>query len=242
MKCIPVKTRILTPPRDNLFDVFSTDLPALQEGDIVVVTSKVVAIHQGRCIKKKGTNKDKLIETEAEMMLPRNKVPKRRAILTIKNNTLIASAGIDSKNGNGYYILWPKDPMYAAREIWQFLKKQHTLKKLGIIINDTHSVPMRYGTIGIGIGFWGIDPLIDHTRNKGIFGAKPRMTKTNVVDSIAAAATMIMGETSEQTPVVIVRDTKNIRFTTRDQTKNFFTKKSDDMYKVLFKAFDKPKK
>ena len=96
----------------------------LKEKSIIVITSKVVAIWQGNCIKiDSKINKDELVKKEADLYIDRKKVPGEFVMLTIKNNILIPTAGIDESNANGYYILWPEKPFDAAKKIYDFIKK-----------------------------------------------------------------------------------------------------------------------
>ena len=133
MRFIPVRTRRVMPPKDDLYAVLDDSLPRLHEGDIVFITSKVLAIHQGRCIKiEKGINKRKLVLQEAERYVE-NRTPYWDFILTIKDATLIPSAGIDESNGNGYYILWPEKPFEISEKLHNFLKKKH--KKVTLLLH-----------------------------------------------------------------------------------------------------------
>src|SRR5688572_13979897 len=126
MKLIKVRTRKFLPPKDNIYKLLQESLPSLKEGDILLITSKVVAIHQGRSIKiTPKTNKDKLSIKEADWYIERKRVPGGMSMLTIKDHTLLSSAGIDSSNGNGYYILAPKKPHEEAKLIYGFLKRKH---------------------------------------------------------------------------------------------------------------------
>jgi len=118
MKFIPVTTRAFLPPRDDIYNLLDQFLPKLTEGDVVVITSKVLAIHQGRCVKiEPSVKKDRLIEREADAYISRRRVPRQAAILTLKGHTLIPSSGIDESNGNGYYVLWPRKVNALLKEI-----------------------------------------------------------------------------------------------------------------------------
>lgn len=244
MRFIKVKTRAFRPPRDDIFKLLDQSLPRLREGDILIITSKILSIHQGRCVKiSKQTKKDDLILKEAEKFLPRNLVPGQLVILTIKNHTLLPSAGIDSKNGRGYYILMPKHVNKLLKEIWNSLKKKHKVKKLGIIATDSHSIPLRHGTVGISIGFWGLAPLLDYTGQKGVFGGILKTSRANVVDALAAAGTLLMGEAGAKTPMVIARNANLVSFTDKDTYNQLITKPGEDIYEPLleiFKRADKP--
>ncbi len=240
MRFIPVKTRAMRPPKDDLFAVLDESLPKLREGDILLVTSKVVSVHQGRCVKiTKGLNKDKLILNEAEKYIPRRRVPGRLALLTIKTHTLISSSGIDSSNGRGYYILWPKNPVKAAKAIWRYLRHKFKLINLGVIITDSHTVPLRRGTVGVALGFYGIEPLLDYTGKRSIFGAALRHTQVNLIDSLAAAAPLVIGESNEQTPLALIRGCQEAKFSSKDSYRDWLVPETEDLYAPLLKVFRK---
>jgi len=207
----PIKTRVFLPPKDNLFSLIKESLFDLKEKSIIVFTSKIVSIWQGRCLKMDLIkNKDDLIKKEAKLYLEREK--KDFPMLTVKNNTLIPMAGIDESNGRGYYILWPKNPFSAAKKIYQFIKKNYHLKKFAIIISDSHTIPMRRGTVGISIAYWGFEPLKDYRRKKDIFGRELKITQLNIADSLAAIASLVMGEGKEQTPIAIIENLDFVKF------------------------------
>lgn len=202
-----IKTRVFLPPKDDLFSLLKESLFDLKEKSIIVFTSKIISIWQGRCLKMDLVkNKDSLIKKEADFYLERKKTLNNSCLLTIKNDLLIPSAGIDESNGWGYYILWPKNPFSAAKKIYQFIKKNYHLKKIGIIISDSHTIPMRRGTVGISIAHWGFEALKDYRGKKDIFGRKLKITQLNIADSLAAAATLVMGEGKEQTPIAIIEN------------------------------------
>ncbi len=242
MYLIPIKTRPLLPPQDDLFQALGESTLKLQEGDIVCITSKVVAIHEGRCVKiTPKTNKEKLAIQEAEAYIPIS-TQTHGFLLTIKHNTLIASSGIDESNGNGYLILWPKDPKKSAKEIWQHLTKRFKIKNLGVILTDSHVTPLRRGVSGISIGFYGFNPVRSMMGKPDIFGRKLQHTAINVPDALAPNAVYLMGEANEQTPAVILRDVPNIEFTDKDLSKNFLFEIKEDIYKEVLGVFRKRKK
>ena len=124
MQFIKVKTRALIPPKDDLYAAMDAAMPKLREGDIDLITSKVVSIHQGRCVSVSDIpDKDKLILKEAEAFIPRNRVPHGWAVLTIKRHTLIPSSGIDESYANGHYILWPRNINKTARAAYESFKE-----------------------------------------------------------------------------------------------------------------------
>ncbi len=248
MKIFAVKTKAMLPPKDDLFSLIKESFLAgkikLKEESIIVITSKIVAIGQGRCIKinlnltkdEQRKEKDKLIKQEAEFFIDRKYVPHQLVTLTIKNNILIPSAGIDESNANGYYILWPQKPFLEAKKIWQFLRKEFKVKKLGVIISDSHTTPLRSGISGIALSYYGFYPLRNYVGKKDLFGRTLKMTRTNIPDILADAAVFEMGEGTECTPIAVVEDIRDIKFGF-DSTKSDPMKinKKEDIYYPLIK-------
>jgi putative folate metabolism gamma-glutamate ligase len=237
-----IKTRVLLPPRDDLLDAIKKSLPKLKEGSVVAVTSKVVSIWQGRCVPvSEYPDRDKLIAEEADEYLPREFVPGAWCIQSIKNNLLIPSAGIDESNANHHYILWPRGSNAVAKKIWQWLRKTYRVKKVGVIITDSHTIPLRRGVLGISLAHYGFSPLKDYRGTPDIFGRELQMTQTNITDGLAAAAVMLMGEGSERTPLAVIEDVPWIKFVNRPvkSTKPFSSleiKTKEDLYYPLIAA------
>jgi len=233
-----IKTRPLFPPKDDLFSVIKESVSSLKEKSIIVVTSKIVSIGEGLCIKIDNVKieKDSLIRKEADLYLDRDKNLLGSVMLTIKDNILIPTSGIDESNANGYYILWPKKPFESAKKIYNFIKKQYGLAEFGIIITDSHTTPLRLGIMGIGLAYYGFNPLRDYRGKKDIFGRKLKMSQTNIVDSLAASAVYVMGEGNEQTPIAIIEDAGNIEFTEKDFSKLLGISIDEDIYSPLLKS------
>jgi dihydrofolate synthase / folylpolyglutamate synthase len=231
-----IKTRPLIPPKDDLLSVIKESIFGLKENSIIVVTSKIVSIWQGQCIKMSDVkDKDELIKKEAELYIDRDKNLPGSVMLTIKDNLLIPTSGIDESNANGYYILWPEKPFEAAKEIYDFIKKEYKLKKFGIIITDSHTTPLRTGIMGIGLSYYGFNPLRDYRGKKDIFGREMKISQTNIVDSLAASAVYVMGEGAEQTPMAIIEEPGDIEFS----EKNFDSLKinlDEDIYSPVIKS------
>src|SRR3989344_5422156 len=153
MEVTAIKTRKLVPPKDDLYGAIRESLPTLSERSVVVVTSKVLAIHQGRCIRQESgirnnELRDALTRDEADWFVKREIVPGEHLLFSIKNNTLIASAGIDKSNANGYFVLWSEHMDEMARELQGWLKTEYGAKEVGVLITDSHVVPLRRGVVG----------------------------------------------------------------------------------------------
>ena len=233
MRFIPIKTRLFLPPKDDLYQLLDDYSSKLKNKDILVISSKILSIHQGRCVKiNPKTDKIKLIKKEANRYLP-----DKPHSLTILDNTLTPYAGIDRSNGNGHYILWPENINQSAKQIWQYLKEKYQLKNLGIIITDSFLLPLRQGLIGISIGFHGFYPLKSYKGKKDIFGRKIIRTNSDLVDALSALAVVYMGEGNEQTPLLMIRGAEFIKFTSKNTTKDLLMPEKDDLYAPLLKSF-----
>lgn len=232
-----VRTRKFLPPQDDLWELLSANIKSLKEKSVVAVTSKVVSIGEGRSISaekiseqssRASRTKDELAIMEADKYVPREASPGGWVLHTLKNNMLIASAGVDESNGANYYILWPKDPQASSKKIWRFLRKKFNIKNLGVIITDSRLVPLRRGVVGIAIGYFGFKPLKDYRGKKDIFGREFKMETSNLPDSLATAAVLEMGEGSEQQPIAIITEVPNLEFIDR----KFKAKTPDDSFDI----------
>lgn len=222
---------------DNLFAILDKYLPSLKEKDVVVITSKIVAICQGRVLKKDGkTTKFELAKKEAQYFLSEKYIV-WGVHPTITNNVFTASAGIDESNGGGYWIFWPKDPMVEAKKIWDYLRTKNKIRKLGVVITDSKLTPLRRGITGFGIAWCGFKPLKDYIGKPDIFGYPLKVTKTNIVDSLSASAVTVTGEGNEQTPLAIIKDVPFVNFLNRKPTKTEINEMviplKEDIYSAL---------
>ena len=197
---------------EPLLEIFDRYLPRLKEKSIVAVTSKIVSVCQN-CMVSKTDFPDKyvLITQEADAFLAEEEAA-YGAHLTIKNNILIPSAGIDESNAQESYILYPKAIQSTATEIWQYLRQKHDLKQLGIVITDSHTTPLRRGVTGISIGWCGFDALRNYVGEPDIYGKPLRITQMNVADALAGIAVFIMGEGGEQTPLALIEHAPHVQF------------------------------
>lgn len=225
-----IKTRKFLPPQDNLEELLSDNINSLEEGSIVVVTSKVVAIGEGSCIDVSKIERDALIIAEADKYLPRDLSPQGLVIQTIKDNMLVASAGVDESNGNGYFVLWPKNSQTSAKRIWEFLREKYNVKKIGVLITDSRLTPLRAGVVGYGIGYFGFKPLKDYRGKIDLFGREFKMETSNIPDSLASAAVLEMGEGSECQPLAIITDVSYIEFVSETKDEDLNIQFEKDMF------------
>ena len=215
MQFIPIKTRPLNPPKDDLIKVMNEYITELKDWDIIFITSKVVAIHEGLCVKNDWvvTKKDLIIK-EADSYLKTDIVPGKDIYLTIKNNILIPSAGIDESNANWYFILWPKNMPDFSKQIHKYFCEKFKIKNLWIIITDSTTRPLKWWVVGIWIYSYWFKPLIDKRWEKDIFWKELKITQINTLDALSAMAVYLMWEWNETCPIVIWREIPNIIYDT----------------------------
>ena len=150
---------------------------------------------------------------------------------------MIPSAGIDESNGNGYYVLWPKDPQHSVNQIRKYLIKKFKLKNLGVIIVDSKTTPLRWGVTGVAVAYSGFSPLNNYIGKPDIFGRAFLVEKANVADAIAASAVVVMGEGNEQTPIAIIEDVSFVTFQKNDPSRKelqeYAISIQDDLYSQI---------
>lgn len=207
---VGLKSKIIT-GNDSVMACLETSLNQhdLKEGDIVVVTSKVVAITQGRTSKASSPEEfEKLVKEESDIFLGGEQV-----YLTKKNNIFIPWAGIDRSNApEGEVVLWPEKPFEAAYSLLQMLKETYGLKKLGVIISDSTCMPLRRGVTAIALGYAGFKGVNDLRGKKDLHGKEMQVSQQNMADMISVAAHLVMGESDESMPFALVRGAK-VQFT-----------------------------
>lgn len=227
------RLRTLIPPQDSLKDAIRESTFTLKEGDIVAISSKVVSIAEGRCLPVASMDKESLVMDEADWYL-KPKVSRWRRMFTIAHGALIGSSGIDESNASGHYVLFPEDPFRSARDLRAWCMEEYGIAKLAIIITDSTSVPLRRGAIGFALAWDGIDPMRDYRGTKDLFGRTIEIEMANLIDSLAAAAVFEMGEGSEQTPIAVIRDAKNVSFENRpEDSDQLIVTPEDDLFAPL---------
>lgn len=207
----PIKTHKITAKDHDIIKIIDEYVPSLQENSILVVTSKIAAICEGSTIPLNKASKDELVISQADKYLPKE-TNTFQVLVTIKDNVLAVNAGIDESNSQNEYVLWPKNPQDSANKIWEYLRNKFKLKNVGVLITDSKTTPLRYGITGIGIACCGFAAINDFVGTPDIFGRILKMTKVNVMDGLAAASAVVMGEGSEQTPLSVITEISFVQF------------------------------
>lgn len=207
----------------------------LQDGDILVVAQKIVSKAEGRMVNlgtvtpsqralelAESTQKDpRMVEL---ILQESNEVVRTRMGTIIVEHRLgfiCANAGIDHSNVNplktsevsgdfgglnvdDWVLLLPQDPDLSAGRMRDAIHAK-TGRRVGVLIIDSHGRAWRNGTVGVAIGVAGLPALEDLRGREDLFGFTLRITQVGVADELAAAASLMMGQAAEGTPVVHVR-------------------------------------
>ena len=198
---------------------------SLAAGDILVLAQKIVSKAEGRRVNlaniipsQKAVDVSTQVGKDArlvELILQES-----NSILRSRPGTIIvehrlgficANAGIDHSNvssddpGNeDWVLLLPENPDASADKIRMRLEETSNVD-LGVLIIDSHGRAWRMGTTGVAIGLSGLPGLVDLRGEQDLFGYTLRITQVGAADEIAAAASLVMGQAAEGTPVIHVR-------------------------------------
>ncbi len=204
----------------------------LQDGDILVLAQKIVSKAEGRTVNLATvTPSQRALElaeqTQKEARFIELVLRESNEVLRTRVGTIIvehrlgfvcANAGIDHSNvdspllsGEGpgvrsedWVLLLPADPDLSSRKMRDAIQSK-TGKGIGLLIIDSHGRAWRNGTVGVAIGIAGIPGLQDLRGEPDLFGYRLQITQVGVADELAAAASLVMGQAAEGTPVVHVR-------------------------------------
>jgi coenzyme F420-0:L-glutamate ligase/coenzyme F420-1:gamma-L-glutamate ligase len=219
----------LIQPGNDLLAIIESALEktgiALQNGDVLVLAQKIVSKAEGRLVNlaqvtpsPRAINLARQVDKDARLV--ELVLQESREVLRTRPGTVIvehrlgfvcANAGIDHSNvagigdeGQEWVLLLPQDPDASAQHLRKGLE-ENTGKRLGVVIIDSHGRAWRHGTVGVAIGVSGLPALVDLRGCPDLFDYTLRITQVGAADELAAAASLMMGQAAEGTPVVHVR-------------------------------------
>lgn len=216
-------------PGDSLGEIILLGLRRagidLQDGDILVLAQKIVSKSEGRLVnlvevRPSQPALDLAAQIDKDPRLVELVLRESTSVLRTRPGTIIvehrlgfvcANAGIDHSNVAGdadssgeWVLLLPENPDASAQALRQDLERRSGAR-LGVMIIDSHGRAWRQGTVGIAIGLAGLPALVDLRGQEDLFGYTLRITQVGAADELAAAASLVMGQAAEGTPVVHVR-------------------------------------
>ena len=213
---------VVVRPKNSRFDIVSLIEERLggrlRDGDILVISSKFVAVSEGRVVRLSSVR----AENKAKRLAVKNRMDERLCelvlresdeivggipgfVLASKDGLLTPNAGIDKSNvKHGSVVLYPRRPELSAWRIREALKFSRGVS-VGVVICDSRLSPTRRGTTGVAVASSGIEAVLDMRGRKDLFGNVLKVTSQSVADDLSSAAEILMGESDEATPIVLVR-------------------------------------
>lgn len=230
-----------------IIDTVNKNSLKIEDGDVIAVAQKVfskaekkvvrlsdvVPSEKAKEIGKKIGKSSKFVELilrESKRIL---KVSSDILLVEDKRGLICINAGIDKSNveGRGNFALLPEDPDESAMKSRLEIKRL-TGKDVAVIICDTYSRPFRRGQVNFAIGIAGINPFKDYRGKKDLFGQTLKVKNIAIVDEIAAAAELLMGQAREKMPVVIFKGLKDVVVSCEKcRIDQLFISSNDDLFK-----------
>ncbi len=222
LSVIPVRAPVQTEPFDlcaTLLGCLRASGEALQEGDVVAVSSKYASIAAGRVCQLSDVTPGapakklagrygmdaaiaQLVIDEAEQIFGGIELG---FLLTVKGGVISPNAGLDRSNiPSGQVVLLPRDPFATAESLRAQLQAAARCR-LGVLLSDSWLMPGRFGTTGVAIAMAGFQPIRDERGKSDLFGNPMAVTQIGMADALAVCAQVVMGERDEATPFAIVR-------------------------------------
>ncbi len=241
----------LVKPGDNLTQVIKAGLIesqiTLEDGDIIVLAQKIVSKAENRYVNLGTvTPSDDAIELArkvdkdprlVEVILRESEevVRFRPGVLIVQNKLgfVHANAGVDKSNvphsggEDSTALLLPENPDASAQILKKSIRSTFNVD-ISVIINDSFGRAWRHGTVGMAIGSAGFPPLLDLRGEKDLFGRVLEITQVAIADELAAAASLLMGQAGEGTPIVVIKGVKlppsddNVSALIRPKTEDLF--------------------
>jgi len=192
--------------------------PTLRDGDVLVISSKFVAVSEGRIVSLDAvTPSGKALELSRSFAIPPELCELivqesdqilggvNGFILTLKHGLLTPNAGIDKSNiEHGRVVLYPTDPLASALRIVESVKSRRGVH-VGAIVSDSRLMPTRMGTTGVALAAVGFQAIRDMRGRPDLFGNPLRVTRQALADDLCSGAQLLMGEADEATPIVLAR-------------------------------------
>ena len=207
-----------------LADAIAGSGESLRKGDVVVVAQKIVSKAEGRIVRladvdpspqaiELGARVDK--DPRAVEVILGEAVEVLRAvpgvlIVETRHGIILANAGADMSNiehdeEDDHLLLLPEDPDASADRLRASLEAGIGGVRIGVVVADSVGRAWREGTVGLAIGVSGLPARLDRRGDPDLFGRALHVTEVGIADSIASAASIVMGEGAEGRPAALVR-------------------------------------
>ncbi len=220
-------------PGDDLAALIVEAAGWLDDGDVLVVTSKIVSKAEGRLVPVPESGPEREAAREAVLAAETARTVARRGhtrIVQTHHGFVMASAGIDASNvDRGHLVLLPVDPDASARALRAALRARYG-RDVAVVVSDTMGRPWRTGLTDVALGAAGIEPVRDYRGESDAYGNELHVTQMAVVDELSAAAELVKNK-YDQVPVAVVRgldvrgrpDGPGVRALVRDAAYDLFS-------------------
>jgi len=192
--------------------------PELRDGDLLVVSSKFIAVSEGRVVdlgtvvpSRRAVSASKKLNITPELaeLVIRESDDVIGGVtgfmLTLKEGLLTPNAGIDKSNiEHGKVVLYPRDPLESATALVEEMRFRRGVE-IGVVVSDSRLMPTRKGTIGVALAAAGLEAIVDLRGRPDLFGNVLKVTSQAVADDLCSGAQIVMGEADEAVPIVLVR-------------------------------------
>ncbi|MFY1700532.1 coenzyme F420-0:L-glutamate ligase [Micromonospora sp. WMMA1923] len=203
---------------DDLATMIGNAAPWLRDGDVLVVTSKIVSKAEGRLVDVPADGPERIAARDEVLAAETARVVATRGatrIVQTHHGFVLAAAGIDASNvAKTRLVLLPVDPDASARALRAALRQRYDLD-VAVIVSDTMGRPWRNGLTDVALGVAGMAALRDHRGEVDPYGNELSLTQMAVVDELAGAAELVKGK-CDQVPVAVVRGYLNATRTDAD--------------------------
>jgi len=217
----------------------------IENGDIIVVSQKIVSKAEGRVMKisqinpseealklaEKVQRDPKLIELVLKETRRIIKASSEILIVEDKRGLICINAGVDKSNvPRDSYSLLPENPDESARKIKERIAEL-TGKNVSVVIGDTFSRPFRRGQVEFAIGIAGIKPFKDYRGQRDLYNNLLRVKNVAIADEIACAAELVMGQAKEAIPVAIIKNLERAETSEKSSIKELAISRREDLFK-----------
>lgn len=190
----------------------------LQDGDVLVVSSKFIAVSEGRVVDLDTVVPGDYAASESKRL----NIPPALCelivresddtiggvsgfMLTLKEGLLTPNAGIDKSNiEHGKVVLYPRNPLESAVALLDEMKFRRGVE-IGVVVSDSRLMPTRKGTVGVALAAAGVEAIVDLRGKPDLFGNLLKVTSQAIADDLCSGAQIVMGEANESVPIVLVR-------------------------------------
>jgi coenzyme F420-0:L-glutamate ligase / coenzyme F420-1:gamma-L-glutamate ligase len=227
LQLVPLRGVPLIEPGTDLVslicDICQKQGPALRDDDVLVLAQKIVSKAEGRYVdlaaiepSEQARALSRQVQKDARLVEviigeSRKVLRQRPGVLIVEHKLgfVLANAGVDQSNvdparGAKPVLLLPEDPDRSAQLLYEGLRLKLG-KNIAVVINDSLGRAWRRGTVGIALGAAGLPALADLRGRPDLYGRPLQVSETGFADEIAAAASLLMGQADEATPIIVVR-------------------------------------